>query len=216
MSISPAAFPPGTAPPAASALGEGIPCFHVLLDLQVRKENGQLGTVVATEGGLLRVDLDSGKAVAFRPSTYRNVDHGYAATIHKSQGVTVDRAFVLATPSFDQHLSYVALSRHRDQVTLYAGKSDFPTFDKLADTMGRSGAKTATLDFENEADYQKAARLFGARRGIDGLADIAPAFQQFIQFFAYDLRPPAYGQTRRRCILLLRLQSILDEVSQII
>ena len=44
VSISPAVFPPGTAPPAASALGEGIPCFHVLLDLQVRKENGQLGT----------------------------------------------------------------------------------------------------------------------------------------------------------------------------
>lgn len=44
VSISPAAFPPGTAPPIASALGEGIPCFHMLLDLNVRKENGQLGT----------------------------------------------------------------------------------------------------------------------------------------------------------------------------
>lgn len=43
ISISPARFPPGTAPPIASALGEGIPCFHVLLDLKVRKEDGGLG-----------------------------------------------------------------------------------------------------------------------------------------------------------------------------
>jgi hypothetical protein len=44
VSISPASFPPGTVPPIASALGEGIPCYHVLLDLKVRKEDGQLGT----------------------------------------------------------------------------------------------------------------------------------------------------------------------------
>jgi hypothetical protein len=43
-SISPAAFPPGTAPAAASALGEGIPCYHVLLDMKVRKGDGTLGT----------------------------------------------------------------------------------------------------------------------------------------------------------------------------
>ena len=44
VSISPAAFPPGTSPVAASALGEGIPCYHVLLDMKVRKKSGQLGT----------------------------------------------------------------------------------------------------------------------------------------------------------------------------
>ncbi len=44
VSISPAAFPPGVAPPAAAALGEGIPCYHVLLDMKVRKETGELGT----------------------------------------------------------------------------------------------------------------------------------------------------------------------------
>jgi hypothetical protein len=44
VSISPAAFPPGVAPPAAAALGEGIPCYHVLLDMKVRKKSGELGT----------------------------------------------------------------------------------------------------------------------------------------------------------------------------
>jgi hypothetical protein len=45
VSISPAAFPPGTAPVAASILGEGIPCFHVLLDLKVRTGGGDVGTI---------------------------------------------------------------------------------------------------------------------------------------------------------------------------
>jgi Ti-type conjugative transfer relaxase TraA len=140
-------------------------------------KNGMLGTVTSTADGLMRVRLDSGREVAFRASTYRNVDHGYAATVHKSQGVTVDRVFVQASPSFDRHLSYVAMSRHRQQVTLYAAKSDFPTFDKLTATMGRSGAKTTTLDFENEATYQQAANGFLQRRGLDTIADIMPALR---------------------------------------
>ncbi|MGQ7489507.1 ATP-binding domain-containing protein, partial [Streptococcus suis] len=48
-------------------------------------------------------------------------DYGYAATIHKSQGATVDTVHVLASPSMDAHMTYVALSRHRESVNLYAG-----------------------------------------------------------------------------------------------
>jgi Ti-type conjugative transfer relaxase TraA len=139
-------------------------------------KNGMLGTVIATTGfageALMRVRLDNGTEVAFGADTYRNVDHGYAATIHKSQGATVDRVFVMATKTLDQHLAYVALSRHRDQVTVYAPKSDFASFEKLAETLGRSGAKTTTLDFENEAHYARAVDAFAERRGIETLASI--------------------------------------------
>ena len=50
---------------------------------------------------------------------------GYAATIHKAQGMTVDRTHVLATPGMDAHGSYVALSRHRDGMDLHYGRDDF-------------------------------------------------------------------------------------------
>jgi murein L,D-transpeptidase YcbB/YkuD len=56
---------------------------------------------------------------------YNHLDHGYAATIHKSQGATVDRTFVLATPHFDRHSTYVALSRHRESATVFYGEDDF-------------------------------------------------------------------------------------------
>ncbi|MEO6362566.1 MAG: hypothetical protein ABIO71_05025 [Caldimonas sp.] len=44
-SISPATFPPGVAPVAATVLGEGIPVYHALLDMRVRLKSGQLGTI---------------------------------------------------------------------------------------------------------------------------------------------------------------------------
>jgi len=92
-------------------------------------KNGMLGTVVATGdqrgGPLLSVRLDNGRDVVISQDSYRNVDHGYAATIHKSQGATVDRTFVLATGMMDQHLTYVSMTRHRDQATLYAAREDF-------------------------------------------------------------------------------------------
>jgi hypothetical protein len=43
--ISPAAFPTGTAPVAASMLGEGVPCYHAQLDLVVRKKGGDPGAI---------------------------------------------------------------------------------------------------------------------------------------------------------------------------
>ncbi|RVH15456.1 Ti-type conjugative transfer relaxase TraA, partial [Sinorhizobium meliloti] len=92
-------------------------------------KNGMLGTIVSTGDRrgdtLLSVRLDSGRDVVISEDSYRNVDHGYAATIHKSQGSTVDRTFVLATGMMDQHLTYVAMTRHRDRADLYAAKEDF-------------------------------------------------------------------------------------------
>nr|WP_154964617.1 Ti-type conjugative transfer relaxase TraA [Agrobacterium tumefaciens] len=92
-------------------------------------KNGMLGTVVSTGdkrgGPLLSVRLDNGRDVVISEDSYSNIDHGYAATIHKSQGATVDRTFVLATGMMDQHLTYVSMTRHRDRVDLYAAKEDF-------------------------------------------------------------------------------------------
>ncbi|MDR9775595.1 Ti-type conjugative transfer relaxase TraA [Rhizobium hidalgonense] len=92
-------------------------------------KNGMLGTVVSTGDTrgdpFLSVHLDNGHKVVFSEDSYRNVDHGYAATIHKSQGATVDRTFVLATGMMDQHLTYVSMTRHRDRVDLYVASEDF-------------------------------------------------------------------------------------------
>ena len=78
------------------------------------------GTVVATRAGGIDLLVDgSSRAVTLDPGTFRDLDYGYAATIHKSQGVTVDHTLVLGHGRMNRHAIYVALTRHRDSVTVF-------------------------------------------------------------------------------------------------
>jgi Ti-type conjugative transfer relaxase TraA len=90
-------------------------------------KNGSLGTVEKIRDGVLQVRLDGEdeRRVVVDPRFYSDLEHGYAATVHKTQGTTVDRTYVLATPHFDRHSTYVALSRHREAATLFYGQDDF-------------------------------------------------------------------------------------------
>ena len=117
-------------------------------------KNGTLGKVEQVSPERMAVKLDDGRSVAFDLKDYAHVDHGYAATIHKSQGVTVDRAHVLATPGMDRHSAYVALSRHRDGVQLHYGRDDFADQRQLARTLGRERAKDMASDYGRDADAQ--------------------------------------------------------------
>ncbi|TFH49976.1 MAG: Ti-type conjugative transfer relaxase TraA, partial [Methanothrix sp.] len=95
------------------------------------------------------VKLDSGDRIAFDASMYTNFDHGYAMTVHKAQGSTLDRVFVLASPNFDRHMAYVAMTRHRDDATVYYGKDDFPNLESLKATISRDRSKILALEYEN-------------------------------------------------------------------
>ncbi len=88
-------------------------------------KNGTLGTIEQVSERSMSVRTDDGRSVSFDLKDYDHIDHGYAATIHKAQGMTVDRTHVLATPGMDAHGSYVALSRHRDGMDLHYGHDDF-------------------------------------------------------------------------------------------
>ncbi len=129
-------------------------------------KNGTLGTVEKVSPERMAVRLDDGRSVAFDLKHYAHVDHGYAATIHKSQGVTVDRTHVLATPGLDRHSAYVALSRHRDGVQLHYGRDDFAGERQLVRTLGRERAKDMASDYAR--DPAEARRVFAGLRGLSG------------------------------------------------
>lgn len=112
--------------PRAFAAGDRILFTKNNTDLGVK--NGTLGTVEASNPSSLTVRLDKngqGKSrrLTFSPRKYASIDHGYATTIHKCQGATVDNAFVLLLGKMDRHLTYVAMSRHREIVKLYVDQS---------------------------------------------------------------------------------------------
>ena len=140
----------------------------------VAVKNGTLGTVleVAVGGERLTVRLDGpgagqegrdGRVVTFYTRDYAHIDHGYAATVHKAQGVTVDRAHVLATPHMDRHAAYVGLTRHRDGVALHYAAEDFADPAKLARVLSRERAKDTSLDYSEGQDL---VRRYAERRGL--------------------------------------------------
>ncbi|MBI1365245.1 MAG: Ti-type conjugative transfer relaxase TraA [Alphaproteobacteria bacterium] len=125
-------------------------------------KNGTLGTVVEVGERSMTVRTDDGRNVSFDLKDYDRIDHGYAATIHKAQGMTVDRTHVLATPGLDAHGSYVALSRHRDDMDLHYGHDDFADQDRLIRTLSRDRAKDMASDYERADPAQD----YAERRGI--------------------------------------------------
>jgi hypothetical protein len=74
---------------------------------------------------VLVVDLDAGGRVAL-PEDYvrESTSLGYALTVFRAQGVTVDHAFVLGDESLFQEAAYTAMSRGRLTNHLYATTAD--------------------------------------------------------------------------------------------
>src|SRR5262245_62944707 len=97
----------------------------------LRVKNGTLGTIEQVNAQSMTVQADDGRSVRFDLKDYNRIDHGYAATIHKAQGMTVDRAHVLATPGMDAHGRYVDLSRHRDGGDLEYGREGYVDEERL-------------------------------------------------------------------------------------
>ncbi|MGQ3230504.1 MAG: Ti-type conjugative transfer relaxase TraA, partial [Blastomonas fulva] len=135
-------------------------------------KNGSLGTVESVSALRMSVKLDDGKAVAFDLKDYAHLDHGYAATIHKAQGMTVDQVKLLATPGMDSHGAYVALSRHRTQVDLHYGKDDFADRKALVRTLSRERGKDMASDYVRQPE--KTAQV----RQQQGRAVATPQVQQ--------------------------------------
>ncbi|MEJ5979487.1 Ti-type conjugative transfer relaxase TraA [Novosphingobium sp. PS1R-30] len=132
-------------------------------------KNGTLGTVESLTNARMAVLLDDGRAVAFDIKDYAHIDHGYAATIHKAQGMSVDRVHVLATPGLDRHAAYVALSRHRDRVDLHYGRDDFADEGKLVRTLSRERGKDMTSDYGIAPNAAPEADRAPARNPFAGL-----------------------------------------------
>ena len=146
-------------------------------------KNGTLGTIERIDGDRVTVALDGpagagrGRGVTFDVGDYADIDHGYAATVHKSQGVTVDQAHVLASQLIDRHAAYVALTRHRDGVRLHWSADEIGSRAQLAKVLGRERLKDTSLDYEaggagsaGDAQMQQEredlARAYGERRGV--------------------------------------------------
>jgi conjugative relaxase-like TrwC/TraI family protein len=154
------------------AAGERV--FHagdrVVLRRNRRDQHDLAGRPAIVANGMLaevaRVDPGTGTmTVTIQPTREQvvldadyvagNVDHGYAVTIHKAQGLTCDVVLVVGPAGLNREAAYVALSRARHSAHLYA------TLDQVAELAERHSDHGIPLPAESGVDPEDAvlARL---------------------------------------------------------
>ena len=144
--------------PRAFAVRDRI--YFLKNDRELGVRNGTIGTIERIVGDTVTVRLDGEQSgtVTFSAAGYGHIDHGYAATIHKSQGVTVDRAHLLASRRLDRHAVYVAMSRHRDRMDLHWSIEAIGTRERLECVLSREALKDTSLDYVRNAPLTAQAR----------------------------------------------------------
>jgi len=147
-------------------------------------KNGMLGTVLKTDKHHLSIVLDdreNGAAVMRTISLrdYADIEHGYATTIHKAQGATVDKSYVLASRTMDRHLTYVAMTRHRQETKLYTDREEFQTFGRLCNSLSRKRQKQSTFDFSGTVKDAKGIQRHKERqRYLEKMSGTGTSFQR--------------------------------------
>ena len=113
------------------------------------------------------VELDSGKEVSFSTALYDPLQLGYAATTHKSQGMTTDRTYILLGDTMqDRHLSYVQLSRHRQEAELFCDRDTAGRdFADLSARMEREQEAKLALEIAKEAERNREEEQFRQELG---------------------------------------------------
>ncbi len=149
---------------------------------------------------LITARTDDGRRVKFRHDEIRDwygnirLDHGYALTIASAQGLTVDRAFLLADDRPARETIYPAATRHRDRLDIYVNRAplaldiadsradndrEVPVTDSeirayLAERWSRSQPKEAALDYITGGAWRD-PRDEAAKRERHARAGEAPA-----------------------------------------
>ena len=131
-------------------------------------KNGELGTVESIrfdKTGQVEITArhDNGKAVKFtvgeKKGQFEVFDYGYGMSVHKAQGVTVDKAFVLPSDSMSgREWTYVAASRARYETHMYITRD---SVESLTKTMSRAQGKETSLDFKQIQNDGRAASTPG-------------------------------------------------------
>jgi hypothetical protein len=129
----------------------------------VNGSRGRVTSVIADEQErviALEVEKD-GETVRVDTEQYQSFNHGYASTIHKAQGLTVDDAFVLASRGMNANLAYVALTRHRNTLKVIYSRDQMKNNQELVHSMSQAEEKTYSTDFNVSQE------LFHTQQSID-------------------------------------------------
>jgi hypothetical protein len=164
---------------AAFAVGDWIQVTDT--DRRLGLSNGAAGVITAIDAATGRISarLDAnaageGRVVTWLASEFEGFRHGYAGTIYKGQGKTLDHTYLLHSRHWRRAASYVALTRQRASATIFAATETARDLGQLARQMARGEVRAASLPWATSDELspelravaeKRATRRVTARRG---------------------------------------------------
>jgi len=135
---------------AAFAAGDRVQFTDTAKKLGIH--NGNAGTITGLDAatGQVWVRLDApagkeGRVVTWRASEFDGFRHGYAGTIYKGQGKTLDHTYLLHTHHWRAAASYVALTRQRESAQVFVATETARDAQQLARQMARGEVRAASV-----------------------------------------------------------------------
>jgi len=136
---------------AAFAAGDRVQFTDTAKKLGIH--NGNAGTITGLDAatGQVRVRLDAPAGKEGRTVTWSAADefdgfrHGYAGTIYKGQGKTLDHTYLLHTHHWRAAASYVALTRQRESAQVFVSTETARDAQQLARQMARGEVRAASV-----------------------------------------------------------------------
>ena len=134
-------------------------------DRNIDVKNGMTGTVLGGNNQFLMIKIDDNRDITIATQIYDKIDYGYAMTLHKSQGKTFDNVTVIAEKGMDAKATYVAMTRHKENVEMFYSNKEFlanvatNSFKSLANELSKYRQKDLIVDYTDIQNENK-ARVF--------------------------------------------------------
>ncbi len=165
--------------PIELALGDRVMCLRN--DRRLGVSNGTVGTVTSiTDAG---VALSEGVRLPAWYIEAGHLAHAYATTVHKAQGATVDRAFLLGSDQLYREAGYVGMSRARLSSQLFVvapegAEAREAGLDGLVEDLRRSRAQHLAIDQAGLAMAEAPVAAHGRKPGPAPTSGLGPGTAQ--------------------------------------
>lgn len=199
-----------------------------ILIKQTNKElgltNGDLAQLVAVSKDKFVLCLENedkgskdNKEISFNPSSYSGFRHGYATTVFKAQGASIRDVFVFHDGFAGVRNSYVALSRHVNELKLYINNQSTISTAHLVKQLSHDPEIGSSLSYLTKADlakqelnneYEKNKGFFG--RMVEGAVDFTA--KQLITLADKYLPKSEYYEYKPPQVVPERVEAVLDAI----
>jgi hypothetical protein len=138
-----------------------------------------MGTITRMDprSGEITARLDAagkdGREVRWSAAEFEGFRHGYAGTIYKGQGKTLDRTYLYHTEHWRSAASYVALTRQRESAEVFVARETARDAGQLARQMGRGEVRAASIAWPTRDELtQEQKRAVEREEWVRDLRDV--------------------------------------------